>query len=109
MRILIALFMVALPVASAAADQYTIVPYGTSKPEGSQLETIWRAMVINESRPALAYCQAVTKKNCQWFGGVPQMQSTQADRWFTARWSDRAAWHLKQPVRDRGCSSVVGH
>jgi hypothetical protein len=38
------------------------------------------------------------KKFAQWFGGVPQMQSAQADRWFTASWSDRAAWHLKQPV-----------
>jgi hypothetical protein len=61
MGILIALLMVALPIASAAADQYSIVPYGTSKPEGSQLETIWRVVVINESRPGLAYCQAVTK------------------------------------------------
>ena len=61
MRILIALFLVALPIASAAADQYTIVPYGTSKPEGSQLETIWRAVVINASKPGLAYFQAVTK------------------------------------------------
>lgn len=61
MRILIMLFMVALPIASAAADQYRIVPYGTSKPEGSQLETVWRAAVINESRPGLAYCEAITK------------------------------------------------
>ena len=61
MRILIALLMAALPIASAAADQYSIVPYATSKPEGAQLETIWRAVVINESKPGLAYCQAVTK------------------------------------------------
>jgi hypothetical protein len=61
MRVLIALLMAVLPVASAAADQYSIVPYGTSKPEGSQLETIWRVVVVNESRPGLAYCQAVTK------------------------------------------------
>ena len=61
MKTLIALLMVALPIASAAADQYSIVPYATSKPEGPQLETIWRAVVINESKPGLAYCQAVTK------------------------------------------------
>ena len=61
MKTLIALLMVALPIASAAADQYSIVPYATSKPEGAQLETIWRAVVINESKPGLAYCQAVTK------------------------------------------------
>src|SRR5262249_35666625 len=61
MRTLIALLMAALPIASAAADQYSIVPYATSRPEGAQLETIWRAVVINESRPGLAYCQAVTK------------------------------------------------
>ena len=63
MRILIALFMSALPIASAVADQYSIVPYGTSKPEGSQLETIWRAVVINQSKPGLAYCQAVSKSS----------------------------------------------
>ena len=61
MKTLIALLMAALPIASAAADQYSIVPYATSKPEGAQLETIWRAVVINESKPGLAYCQAVTK------------------------------------------------
>ena len=61
MRILIALMMVVLSIASASADQYSIVPYATSKPEGAQLETIWRAVVINESRPGLAHCQAVTK------------------------------------------------
>ena len=61
MKTIIALLMVALPIASAAADQYSIVPYATSKPEGAQLETIWRAVVINESKPGLAYCQAVTK------------------------------------------------
>ena len=61
MKTLIALLMAALPIASAAADQYSIVPYATSKPEGPQLETIWRAVVINESKPGLAYCQAVTK------------------------------------------------
>jgi hypothetical protein len=61
MRILIALLMAVLSIASASADQYSIVPYATSKPEGSQLETLWRVMVIDESRPGLAYCQAITK------------------------------------------------
>jgi hypothetical protein len=61
MKIVIALLIAVLPIASAAADQYRIIPYATSKPEGSQLETLWRVMVINETKPGLAYCQAITK------------------------------------------------
>ena len=61
MRIFIALSVAVLSIASAAADQYSIVPYATAKPEGSQLETWWSVMVINESKPGLAYCQAVTR------------------------------------------------
>jgi hypothetical protein len=61
MKTLIALLISVLSIATAAADQYNIIPYATSKPEGSQLETLWRVMVINESKPELAYCQATTK------------------------------------------------
>src|SRR5579885_2598503 len=61
MRILIALLIAVLPIASAAADQYNIGPYAAATPEGAQLETLWRAMVINESKPGLAFCQATTK------------------------------------------------
>ena len=61
MKIVVALVIAVLSIESAAADQYRIIPYATSKPEGSQLETLWRAMVINETKPGLAYCQATTK------------------------------------------------